>query len=74
MQATNFTVNQTGFDLARLTRSKELVDLAPNTIRKFAKEGLPLYRNGKAVFFSKAELEAFIRSRSAVQCGKVGAA
>jgi hypothetical protein len=52
------------FDLVRLSKSKLAVDLCSNTIRRFAAEGLPLYRNGKAVFFSKAELESFIRARS----------
>jgi hypothetical protein len=56
--------SQTSFDLVRLSKSKPAVDLCSNTIRRFASEGLPLYRNGKAVFFSKAELESFIRSRS----------
>jgi hypothetical protein len=52
---------QTGFDLVRLSKSKETVDFCSNTIRSFAKEGLPLYRKGKAVFFSKAELAHFLR-------------
>jgi hypothetical protein len=69
MKASAFTTTQTGFDLARLTNSKESVDLAPNTIRKYCREGLSLYRKGRAVFFSKSELEAFIRSRATVQRG-----
>jgi len=55
------SVEPTGFDLARLSKSKDAVDICPNTIRSYAKRGLPLYRQGKAVFFSKAELVAFIR-------------
>jgi len=55
------SVNHTGFDLVRLTKSKETVDFAPNTIRAYAREGLPLYRKGKAVFFSKCELDQFLR-------------
>ena len=51
-----------GFDLLRLTKSKETVDLAPNTIRAYAKQGLPLYRQGRAVFVSISELDAFIRN------------
>jgi hypothetical protein len=50
------------FDLARLSKSKKAVDLHPNTIRAYALQGLPLYRRGKAVFYSKAELIAFIRN------------
>jgi hypothetical protein len=51
-----------GFDLVRLSKSKQVVYVCPNTVRAYAKQGLNLYRRGKAVFFSKAELEAFIRS------------
>jgi hypothetical protein len=58
MIATN---NTAGFDLVRLSKSKEIVDFAPNTIRAYDKEGLALYRKGKAVFFSKAELERFLK-------------
>ena len=54
-----------GFDLCRLSKSKALVDLAPNTIRSYAKEGLSLYRKGRAVFFSRAELDQFIRASAA---------
>lgn len=54
---------QTGFDLFRLSKSKEVVDLAPNTIRAYHRDGLPFYRQGKAVFVSKAELASFIRAR-----------
>jgi len=49
-----------GFDIVRLSRSKEIVDFAPNTIRSYAEEGLNLYRKGKAVFFSKTELAHFL--------------
>jgi hypothetical protein len=52
------------FDLVRLTKSKKEVDLASNTIRAYAREGLSLYRKGRAVFFSRAELEQFIRNTS----------
>lgn len=51
-----------GFDLARLSKSKQAVDVCSNTIRSYARRGLPLYRQGKAVFFSKGELAAFIRT------------
>jgi hypothetical protein len=52
----------TSFDLVRLTRAKRAVDVCPNTIRAYAKEGLNLYRKGRAVFFSRAELDTHIRS------------
>src|SRR5215831_6377562 len=50
------------FDLVRLTKAKKEVDISPNTIREYARQGLNLYRQGKAVFFSRAELATFIRS------------
>ena len=52
------------FDLVRLSKSKESVDLAPNTLRAYHEQGLPFYKNGKCVFFSKAELQHFIKSRA----------
>ena len=61
------TESNTTFDLCRLTKSKKIVDLAPNTIRAYSREGLALYRKGRAVFFSRAELEHHIRT-----AGKVG--
>jgi hypothetical protein len=53
------------FDLVRLSKSKEICDLAPNTIRSFAAQGLRLFRHGKMVFFSKSELRQFITTRGA---------
>ena len=41
---------ETGFDLFRLSKSKEIVDVCSNTIRSYFKQGLPSYRRGKAVF------------------------
>ena len=52
---------ETSFDLFRLSKSKDVVDVCSNTIRSYFKLGLSHYRRGKAVFVSKAELEAFIR-------------
>ena len=51
------------FDLFRLSKSKAAVDLSPNTIRNYARMGLRLFRIGKSVFISKAELDSFIRGR-----------
>ena len=56
------TGNQS-FDLFRLTKSKREVDLAPNTVRAYVREGLNLYRVGKACFVSRGELANFIRHR-----------
>jgi len=50
------------FDLIRLTKSKSTVDICSNTLRSYHKQGLPFYRKGKAVFFSKNELTDFIRN------------
>lgn len=51
------------FDLFRLSNSKAEVNLCSNTIRSFAKAGLRIYRLGRVAMVSKAELDAFIRSR-----------
>ncbi len=48
------------FDLIRINKSKEAVDVCSNTIRAYAKLGLRLYRCGKATFFSRSEFAAFI--------------
>ena len=57
--------NETGFDLFRLSKSKEVVDVCPNTLRSYFEQGLRFYKQGKAVFVSKAELAAFIRRGAA---------
>ena len=65
MNAKKFNVGNQGaigsFDLVRLSKSKEAVDICPNTLRAYHRDGLQFYRRGKAVFFSKSELEQFIR-------------
>jgi hypothetical protein len=50
----------TNFDFFRLSKAKQMVDLAPNTIRAWSLRGLRLHRRGKVVFVSKTELGAFI--------------
>jgi hypothetical protein len=53
--------NANSFDLFRISKSKEAVDISPNTIRKFARQGgLRIYRRGKNSFASKIELRAFL--------------
>jgi hypothetical protein len=52
---------ETSFDLFRLSKSKEVVDVCPNTLRSYFGQGLKFYKQGKAVFVSKVELAAFIR-------------
>lgn len=56
---------ESGFDLFRLSRSKTVVDLCPNTLRAYFKEGLPCYRMGKAIFISRSQLHQFIVTRGA---------
>ena len=53
-----------GWDLVRLSRSKEILDVCANTLRSYNADGLPFYRMGRAVFVSKTELATFIRARS----------
>jgi len=56
---------QTGScDLFRLSKSKAVVDLAPNTIRAYFKDGLNFYKRGKAIFVSRTEVDAYIRKGS----------
>jgi hypothetical protein len=58
---TNSQPAQSGFDLFRLSKGKDEVDICANTLREYHRQGLSFYRKGKAVFVSKSELEAFIR-------------
>ncbi len=53
-------VREIDFPLFRLSKSKKVCDISPNTIRSYARQGLPLYRRGKAVFVAKADLANFI--------------
>jgi hypothetical protein len=52
-------------DLFRISRSKKLVDLSPNSIRKLHREcGLRIYFSGGASWVSRSELEAVIRAHA----------
>jgi hypothetical protein len=53
--------NSIEFDLFRLSKSKAVVDISPNTLRSYNRDGLPFYKQGKAVFVSRTELDRFIR-------------
>ncbi len=55
--------NGSGYDFFRLSKSKSAVDLAPNTLRAYNRQGLAFYRRGRVVFVSKAELHQFICAR-----------
>jgi hypothetical protein len=54
------TGERSGFDLFRLTKAKETVDVCPNTLRGYFKKGLRHYKQGRAIFVSKSELRAFL--------------
>lgn len=56
--------------MVRLSKSKERVDLSPNTIRAYSRNGLRLYHHGKSVFFSQLELCGYIRAK----CEEAGTA
>lgn len=56
------TVQEQSFDLFRLSKSKQVVDLSPNTLRDYQERGLRFYQCGKPIFISKIELANFIRS------------
>lgn len=60
----NQSNNAAGFDLFRLSKSKEVVDVCSNTLRAYFRAGLPFYRRGKAIFISKTELAQFIRAKA----------
>ena len=49
------------FDLFRLSKSKQVVDVSSNTLRAYNRQGLPFHRQGKVVFVSRRELDEFIR-------------
>ncbi len=57
------------FDLFRLNKSKDAVDVCANTLRNYHKAGLRFYKIGKAVFVSKSELDQFIRSKAVCLVG-----
>jgi hypothetical protein len=57
-------MNENSFEYVRLGKSKREVDVCSNTIRQYGAQGLRLYRVGRAVFFSRAELAEFIRSKA----------
>jgi hypothetical protein len=65
-------MNEPSFSMVRLQKAKRIVDLCPNTIREYSRQGLPLYRMGKAGFFNTAELEAFIRAKAMTSGGLRG--
>jgi hypothetical protein len=65
--------SEANFDLFRLSKSKRVVDVCSNTLRKYHEQGLQFYRRGKAVFVSKTELAMFIRAGAAGTSNKAPA-
>jgi hypothetical protein len=61
------------FDLFRLSKAKSVVDLSPNTLRAYNRQGLPFHRKGKVVFVSRRELNEFIRNNGGAANEKAGA-
>jgi hypothetical protein len=53
------------FDLVRITKAKKEVDVSTTTIRQYGRQGLAIYKRGKAAYFSKLELADFIRRKAA---------
>jgi DNA-binding transcriptional MerR regulator len=57
----------TEFDLVRISSAKKACGVCSNTIRAYAREGLALYKKGRATFFSRAELADHIRRTATKQ-------
>ncbi len=55
------------FGFFRLSKSKLVVDVCPNTLRAYNSQGLPFYKVGKSVFVNYAELESFIRQKNGLK-------
>ena len=55
-------------DLFRISRSKKIADLSPNTVRTYHRLfGLRIYYCGGAAWVSKSELEAVIKANAAAK-------
>lgn len=60
---------ESSFDLFRLSRAKEIVDLAPNTVRKLVRDhGLRIYWLGRVAMVSKTELAVTLKMASSDKC------
>ncbi len=51
------------FDLVPIEKSKEAVDISPNTIRKYFKQGLKTYKREGVHVFSRSELDRFLKEK-----------
>lgn len=57
-------MTENSFDLVRITHTKEEVDISTEMIRAYCRQGLRLYKVGKAAFISRTELADFIKSHA----------
>lgn len=56
--------NSSSWNWIRLSHSKKRVDISPNTIRKWERQGyLTIYRVGKLAFFCRSELDQCIKTK-----------
>ncbi len=55
--------SQNTSDLCRITKAKQAVDMSPNTVRMLFGRGLTEYKVGRAVYFSRSELELFVKRK-----------
>lgn len=55
--------SQNSSDLCRITKAKPAVDMSPNTVRMLFGRGLTEYKVGRAVYFSRSELELFVKRK-----------
>ena len=60
------------FSFFRLSKSKLMVDVCPNTLRAYNSQGLPFYKVGKSIFVNYAELEDFIRQNNELKTKPAG--
>ena len=67
MKTAKFNQDISKFGFFRLSKSKIIVDISPNTLRAYNSQGLPFYKVGKSVFVSYSELEAFIRQNNELE-------
>ena len=61
---THYHQDLSKFGFFRLSKSKLMVDVCPNTPRAYNAQGLPFYKVGKSIFVNYAELEDFIRQNN----------
>ena len=60
--------SNSAFDLFRVSKAKETVDICPNTIRKYNRSGLRIYKikGDRCAYVSRNELANFITTNAEV--------